>query len=126
MKKIVFTLAAMMTMTLAFAEGENSAKTNAAVAPEAAKYEMNINVSSLGRTLGLDYDTERTVSYISENFTRDMHRVATTAEDADRNRLYKKAINHNLAYMRSVLDDSQYHEYVKLLNTTLNNRGLNK
>lgn len=125
MKKIVFTLAAMMSMTLAFAEGETSTKTNA-VAPEAAKYEMNINVNSLGRTLGLDYDEERAVSYIADDFSRDMHKVATAAEGTDRDKLYKKAINHNLAYMHSVLDNSQYHEYVKLLNTTLNNRGLNK
>lgn len=126
MKKIVFTLAAMMSMTLAFAEGETSTKTNVAVAPEAAKYEMNINVESLGRTLHLDYDTERTVSYITSDFARDMHKAAIATETADRDKLYKKAVNHNLAYMRSVLDDSQYHEYVKLLNTTLNNRGLNK
>ena len=73
MKKIVFTLAALMTMTLAFAEGET--KTNAG---------------------------------------------------EDRDKLYKKAIRHNLSYMHAVLDENQYRTYVKLLNATLTNRGLNK
>lgn len=57
MKKIVFTLAALMTMTLAFAEGEN--KNNAAVAAEQAKYDMNINVSALAHTAARCRDLRR-------------------------------------------------------------------
>ena len=123
MKKIVFTLAALMTMTLAFAEGET--KTNAAVAAEQAKYEMNINVSSLARTLGLNSDEFDAVSYISDNLMKDMKK-AGAAEGEDRANLYKKAIKHNLSYMHAVLDEDQYRTYVKLLNATLNNRGLNE
>jgi Fe2+ transport system protein B len=123
MKKIVFTLAALMTMTLAFAEGET--KTNAAVAAEQAKYEMNINVSALARTLGLNSDEIDAVSYISDNLKKDMKK-AGTAEGEDRANLYKKAIKHNLSYMHAVLDEDQYRTYVKLLNATLNNRGLNE
>ncbi len=123
MKKIVFTLAALMTMTLAFAEGET--KTNAAVAAEQAKYEMNINVSSLARTLGLNSDEFDAVSYISDNLKKDMKK-AGAAEGEDRANLYKKAIKHNLSYMHAVLDEDQYRTYVKLLNATLNNRGLNE
>jgi hypothetical protein len=123
MKKIVFTLAALMTMTLAFAEGET--KTNAAVAAEQAKYEMNINVSALARTLGLNSDEFDAVSYISDNLKKDMKK-AGAAEGEDRANLYKKAIKHNLSYMHAVLDEDQYRTYVKLLNATLNNRGLNE
>ena len=123
MRKIVFTLAALMTMTLAFAEGET--KTNAAVAAEQAKYEMNINVSALARTLGLNSDEFDAVSYISDNLKKDMKK-AGAAEGEDRANLYKKAIKHNLSYMHAVLDEDQYRTYVKLLNATLNNRGLNE
>ncbi len=122
-KKIVFTLAALMTMTLAFAEGEK--KTNAAVAAEQAKYEMNINVSALARTLRLDADAIDAVSYISGDLKKDMKK-AGAAEGEDRDKLYKKAIRHNLSYMHAVLDEDQYRTYVKLLNATLTNRGLNK
>ena len=123
MKKIVFTLAALMTMTLAFAEGEN--KNNAAVAAEQAKYDMNINVSALARTLQLDADAIDAVNYISTDLKNDMKK-AGEAQGEERDRLYKKAIRHNLSYMHVVLDENQYRTYVTLLNTTLNNRGLNK
>lgn len=123
MKKIVFTLAALMTMTLAFAEGES--KNNAAVAAEQAKYDMNINVNSLARTLQLDGDAYEAVNYITSDLKKDMKK-AGEAEGEERDRLYKKAIRHNLSYMHVVLDENQYRTYVTLLNTTLNNRGLNK
>ena len=123
MKKIVFTLAALMTMTLAFAEGEN--KNNAAVAAEQAKYDMNINVSALARTLQLDAETFDAVNYITSDLKKDMKKVGE-AQGEERDRLYKKAIRHNLSYMHAVLSQNQYRTYVTLLNTTLNNRGLNK
>ena len=123
MKKIVFRVAALMTMSLAFAEGER--KTNAAVAAEQAKYEMNINVGALARTLGLDPDEIDAVNNISDDLRKDMKK-AGAVEGEDRARLYQKAIRHNLSYMHAVLDDDQYRTYVKLLNVTLNNRGLNK
>ena len=123
MKKIVFTLAALMTMTLAFAEGEN--KNNAAVAAEQAKYDMNINVSALARTLQLDAETFDAVNYITSDLKKDMKKVGE-AQGEERDRLYKKAIRHNLSYMHAVLSQNQYRTYVTLLNITLNNRGLNK
>ena len=122
MKKIVFTLAALMTMTLAFAEGEN--KNNAAVAAEQAKYDMNINVSALARTLQLDAETFDAVNYITSDLKKDMKKVGE-AQGEERDRLYKKAIRHNLSYMHAVLSQNHYRTYVTLLNTTLNNRGLN-
>ena len=123
MKKIVFTLAALMTMTLAFAEGEN--KNNAAVAAEQAKYDMNFNVNALARALQLDGDAYEAVNYITSDLKKDMKKVGE-AQGEERDRLYKKAIRHNLSYMHAVLSQNQYRTYVTLLNTTLNKRGLNK
>ena len=56
MKKIVFTLAVLMSMTFAFAEEASNSKANAEVAAEAQKYEMNISTTSLARALNLGYD----------------------------------------------------------------------
>ncbi len=125
MKKIVFTLAALMSMTFAFAEGESNAKANAAVAEEAQKYEMNISMTSLSRALNLDYDEFDAVNSITDSFATDMKK-AGQAQGEDRDKLFKKAIKRNLAYMHAVLSYEQYSQYLKLLNTTLNNRGLNK
>lgn len=125
MKKIVFTLAALMSMTFAFAEEASNTKANAAVAEEAQKYEMNISTTSLARALNLGYDEIDAVSSISDTFASDLKK-AGEAQGIDRDRLFKKAIKRNLAYMHAVLSYEQYSKYLKLLNTTLNNRGLNK
>lgn len=125
MRKIVFTLVALMSMTFAFAEGESNTKANAAVAEEAQKYEMNISTASLARALNLDYDEIDAVSSIADSFASDMKK-AGEAQGEDRDKLFKKALKRNLAYMHAVLSYDQYSKYLKLLNTTLNNRGLNK
>lgn len=123
MKKIVFTLVAMMSLTFAYAEDENANKT--AEVADAAKYEMNINVKSLSYALKLDAEETDEVAFISRNFAKDMAKAGAATGD-ERDELYKKAITRNLSDMRTVLTGRQYHEYIMLLNTTLNNRGLNK
>ncbi len=125
MKKIVFTLAALMSMTFAFAEGESNAKANVALAKEAQNYEMNISTTSLARALNLGYDEIEVVNSITDSFASDMKK-AGEAQGEERNKLFKKALKRNLTYMHSVLSYEQYSKYLKLLNTTLNNRGLNK
>ncbi len=37
-----------------------------------------------------------------------------------------RAIDNDVKWMRYVLNDEQMRTYLKLLNTTINNRGLNK
>ena len=120
MKKIVLTVVAMLTMTMAFAEGDNNNATENVNA-----YAMNINVNKLGNALGLDIYQMDAVEDIAKSFSTDMQNVAEADKDA-RQAAFKKAIHKNLNYMRSVLDEEQYHKYLLLLNTTLNNRGLNK
>ena len=39
--------------------------------------------------------------------------------------MVKKAVDRDIKWMRYVLDQKQYRTYLMLLNTTLNNRGLN-
>ena len=46
--------------------------------------------------------------------------------DDQRKEMVKKALEKNVAWMRYVLNDKQSHTYLMLLNTTINNRGLNK
>lgn len=123
MKKIVFTLAALLSMTMAFAEGED--KTASVANVDAANYELKINVNSLSNALRLNSEEKDAVSFIADDFSRNLAKAGAANGD-ERAKLYKKAVNRNLSDMRVVLTDKQYHEYVLLLNTTLNNRGLNK
>ena len=120
MKKIVLTVVAVMSMTMAFAAGENdnnTATTNA--------YKFNVSTYALSRALNLNQDQVDMVEDINNTFAVEMMN-ASVADGSERDVKVKAAVKKDLSYMRYVLTDRQYREYVKLLNVTLNNRGLNK
>ena len=122
MKKIVLTLAAMMTMSMAFANTENIPVTEASTA---ANYDMTVNYSKLATTLELSSDQIDAVEAIHDQFINDM-RKAANAEASERAELVKKAATKELKYMHYVLNEKQYRKYNTLLNLTLENRGLLK
>ena len=120
MKKIVLTVVAVMSMTMAFAAGENdnnTATTNA--------YKFNLSTYALGRALNLNQDQVDVVEDINRTFSAEMMNAAVS-DSSEREAKVNAAIKKDLSYMHYVLNNSQYREYVKLLNVTLNNRGLNK
>lgn len=120
MKKIVLTVAAVMSMTMAFAAGENdnnTATTNA--------YKFNLSTYALSRALNLNQDQVDVVEDINRTFSAEMMNAAVS-DSSEREAKVNAAIKKDLSYMHYVLNNSQYREYVKLLNVTLNNRGLNK
>ena len=53
-----------------------------------------------------------------------MMNAATAATKEERDQKVKRAVNRDLANMRYILNDEQYHQYVRILNITFNNRGL--
>ena len=122
MKKIVLTLAAVMSMTMAFATSEND-NNNAATNTNA--YKFNVSTYALSRALNLNYDQIDIVEDINRTFAADM-KNASVADSSEREAKIQNAIKKDLSYMRYVLNDRQYREYVKILNITLNNRGLSK
>ena len=95
MKKMFLTLVAVMSMTMAFAEGENTVATNTVAA-----YDMKVNYSKLAEALGLSMDQLESVEDVHKSFC--------------------------IEIMHYILNNSQYSKYLLLLNTTMNNRGLNK
>ena len=118
MKKIVLMVVAMMTMTMSFAENEN---TSAVKGVEA--YDMTVNMRKLAVTLGLTFDQMEAVEDIHRQFSQEMM-MAATAESDEREALVDQAVKKDVRYMHYVLNDKQYHKYLLLLNTTLINRGL--
>ena len=123
MKKIVLTVAAVMSMTLAFAAGEND---NNNTTTNANAYKFNVSTYALSRALNLNYDQVDVVEDINRTFATEMMN-ASVADNSERDAKVQSAIKEGIfSYMRYVLNDRQYREYVKLLNVTLNNRGLNK
>ena len=118
MKKIVLMVVAMMTMTMGFAENEN---TTALKGIEA--YDMTVNIRKLAVTLGLTFDQMEAVKDIHHQFSQEMM-MAATADSDERENMVDQAVKKDVRYMHYVLNDKQYRTYLMLLNATLQNRGL--
>lgn len=118
MKRLVLSVIVMLSMTLAFAENENTNAENNVQA-----YDMTVNMNKLGQALGLSWDQLEFVEDVHRAFCADMKNVAM-AEESERKELMDKAVRKDLAYMRAILSKAQYHKYLLLLNTTFTNRGL--
>ena len=119
MKRLFFVMIAVLSMTTAFAEGEN---TNAVNNVEA--YKMDVNMDQLSKALNLGIDQREAVENIHNTFNAEMQ-LAAQADSADRQERVKKAVDRDIKWMHYVLDEKQYRTYLTLLNATLNNRGLN-
>lgn len=107
----------MLSMTMAFAENEE-AKSVANV----EAYDMSVNMRKLSVALGLTTDQMEAVESIHNTFNAEMQ-LAAQADVEDRKARVEKAVERDIKWMHYVLDDKQYRTYLKLLNTTLNNRG---
>ena len=122
MKKIVLTMVAVMSMTMGFAANENDNNNNNATT---SAYKFNVSTYALSRALNLNIDQVDVVEDINRTFATEMMN-ASVADSSERQAKVQSAIKKDFSYMRYILNDRQYREYVKLLNVTLNNRGLNK
>ena len=120
MKKIILMAVAMLSMTTATFAAENE---NEAVA---ATYSMNINLGALAGALDMNIDQVEAAEDINKSFSADLMNAGSVSNAEERQDLVKKSIDKNLKYMHYILSNDQYRKYVMLLNTTLNNRGLNK
>ena len=110
---------AVLSMTMTFAENENTKSVNNVEA-----YDMSVNMRKLSVALGLTTDQIEAVENIHNTFNAEMQ-LAAQADSADRQERVKKAVDRDIKWMHYVLDEKQYRTYLTLLNATLNNRGLN-
>ena len=119
MKRLFLMTLAVLSMTMTFAENEEVKNVNHVEA-----YDMSVNMRKLGVALDLKDDQMDVVENIHDYFKAEMQ-LAAFADEADREALVKKAVERDIKWMHYVLDQKQYRTYLMLLNTTLNNRGLN-
>ena len=121
MKKIVFTVVALMSMTMTFAE--SASKNIATVNNNKSVYNMTVNMKKLAKALELTDEQAEGVAEIHKTFSAEMMSAAEYGKE-ERTKRVEKAINKDLAYMNAVLNKDQYHKYLTLLNVTLVNRGM--
>lgn len=62
------------------------------------------------------------VANICEYFTEQMERATTSKKDQEK--LLRNAVYGNLKLMKKTLDEKQYANYTKVLNATLQNKGI--
>lgn len=118
MKRLFLTVVAMLSMTLTFAENENTNSVNSAEA-----YNLSVNMNQLSKALGLANDQVEAVAEIHKTFCAEMM-FATQYSQEERDARIDAAIKKDLGFMNYVLNHDQYRKYVMLLNITMVNRGL--
>ena len=112
-------VAAVCLATATFAAGKQptTAKTI-----ETAKWEGSINVSKLSKYLNLNADQHEEVANICEFFTEQMERATSSKKNQEK--LLRNAVYGNLKLMKKTLDEKQYADYARVLNVTLQNKGI--
>lgn len=105
-----------MTVTV---NAENESNNNTDV------YTVNTNISSLAKYLDLNEQQKLDLADVHTSFCNDL-KEAATASDEEKDMIVKLALKKNCMYMRMFLDSKQYVKYLRVLNATMNNRGLNK
>ncbi len=113
MKKIVLIVAVLLgaaTMSAA-----NRVKDN--------NLELNVNVDKLSTYLMLDATQSQLATDYAEQLNSEI-KFAKYAKSSKRARRVQKAVYTNLGQMRYTLSKDQYAKYLRLMNVTLRNKGL--
>ncbi|WP_418696262.1 hypothetical protein [Bacteroides sp.] len=120
MKRLGLTLVAVLCLSATtFAVGKQPTTVNATTN---VKWEGNINVGKLSRYLDLNASQYEEVANICEYFSEQMERATTAKKDQEK--LLRNAVYGNLKLMKKTLDEKQYASYARVLNATLQNKGI--
>lgn len=115
MKRIGMILMTVMCLSAsAFAAGNQ---------PVMDKWEGHINAAKLSKYLTLDSGQAETLGTICEYFNEQMARASYKKGDK-RKEAVRNAVYGNLKLMKQTLTDAQYKHYLRLMNVTLQNKGI--
>lgn len=122
MKKVILVVAMLLATNLSVsAINSNSDNINSVKA-----YDINVNINSLARYLDASKDQYELIDSIQNSFSDGLRRAAMMDTDDSRKKMVKNAIEYNTKNMSYVLTREQYRKYLRVLNQTVNNRGLMK
>ena len=115
MKKIVLTVVAAMAFTFSFAgtKAKNVDK----------RFDMSCDIYRLSEVLDLDEWQMDAVEEIQDNFSSEMQSLASLKGFQQRFGI-RQAVRKDAEQMRQVLNDKQFHTYMRILTATLRNRHL--
>ena len=119
MKKYFLMLVMLFTFNVTmFAEDNNVTEVESF-----EKYDFNINTKKLANYLELSKDQLEAVKDISDELARGMKFAFYENSGDARKKIVSNAVNKNVNHMHYVLNDEQYHKYLRVLNVTLLNKG---
>ncbi|KAA6349501.1 hypothetical protein EZS27_003098 [termite gut metagenome] len=114
MKRLVLTLVVIIGLGASAFAAKNQ--------PANGKWNGNINVSKLSNYLVLSSDQTEEVAQICDYLAEQMSRANSARKSKDL--LLHNAIYGNLKLMKNTLTTEQYSKYLRLINVTLNNNGI--
>ena len=112
MKKMIFTLVAMMAVTAGFAKSSTD-----------KRFDMSCDIYRLSVVLDLDERQMDAVEDIHDKFTSEMQSLASLEGPQQRFRIHQ-TVRKEAHQMRQVLNDKQFRDYMRILMVTLRNRHL--
>ena len=113
MKRLFLAVAAMMVWGAADVQASN-----------AENFNFQINQHAMNHYLKFHDDQFNQVEDIQEYFKECMHRAGYSKGQLREKRI-KYAVYSNLKLMKQVLDNEQYRKYLRIVNVSLRNNGLN-
>ena len=122
MKKCILTVAMLLATCFSAIAGNNESNNIETI----KAYDINVNINSLAKYLKLSDDQIDFVDSIQKGFTDGLRCAATMEDMASRERMVNNSIEYDLQNMRYVLTKKQFRKYIKVLNTTMINRGIKK
>ena len=112
MKKVVLTLVAMMAFTFSFAKSSVD-----------KRFDMSCDIYRLSVVLDLDERQMDAVEAIQDNFSNEMLSISTLKGPQLRYRIHQ-AVKKDAEQMKQVLNDKQFHAYMRIILNTLRNRNI--
>lgn len=109
-----------MTLVVVLALTTNLLAVGKQPTAERENWNLTINVNQLSKYLQLTGDQKTEVADICAYFKEQMVRASRN----NKHQMLRTAVYGNLKLMKQVLNEKQYTEYVRLLNTTFRNRGI--
>jgi hypothetical protein len=97
---------------------------NATEIEKIEKYDIKVNTKRLGEYLQLSSDQYDAVETVIDEFSADLMFAAVECSDTNRSKVTKNAVDKNVKFMSYILNDDQYHKYLRVLNVTLTNRNI--
>jgi len=112
----------LFTMSVySYAEDTNTNEVN-----NVEKYDINVDIKKLGSFLQLTSDQEDGMKTVEVELHNDLLVASVETNDESRAKITKNAIEKHIKHAHYVLNDEQYHKYLRVLNVTLVNRGIVK